>query len=48
LGKKWHFPLFGSREKTRETENGEENFPFRPTFFYPPNLGGKWGEKSVD
>ena len=46
--RKWHFSLFGLEEKTRETENGEENFPFRPTFFYPPNLGGKWEGKSVE
>ena len=38
---KWHFLLFSSGEKTRETENKEENNPFGPTFFYPPNLGGK-------
>ena len=32
----------------REIENKEENFPSDPTFFYPPNLGGKWGGKSVN
>ena len=45
---KWNFPLFGSGEKTRETKNREENFPSVPTFFYPPNLGGKWGGKSAE
>ena len=44
-GEKWHFLLFVSREKTRETENRKKNNPYKPTFFYPPNLGGKWGEK---
>ena len=32
----------------REIENKKENFPSEPTFFYPPNLGGKWGGKSVN
>ena len=35
------------QERRREIENGEENFPSRPTFFYPPNLGDKWGGKST-
>ena len=39
--KKLHFSLFGSGDKTRETENSEENNPSTPTFFYPPNLRGK-------
>ena len=45
---KQHFPPFGSGEKTRETKNREENNLFGPTFFHPPNLGGKWGGKDVD
>ena len=47
-GGKQHFSLFGSREKIRERENREENNPFGSTFFYPPNLGGKWKEKNVE
>ena len=35
-GRKWHFLLFGSREKTRKTENGEKNFPSSPHFFILP------------
>ena len=42
-----HFSLFGWGEKTRETKNREKNFPSRPIFFYPPNLWGKWEEKSA-
>ena len=49
-GGKQHFLLFGSKEKIREREkeNREENNPSEPTFFYPPNLRGKWKEKSVE
>ena len=36
------------REKTRETKNKEKNFLSRPTFFYLPNLRGKWGGKSAE
>ena len=36
------------QERRREIENEEENFPSRPTFFYPSNLKGKWGGKSAE
>ena len=36
------------QERRREIENGEENFPSRPTFFYPPNLGGNGEEKVLN
>ena len=35
------------RENKRDRKWGE-NFPSRPTFFYPPNLRGKWGGKSAE
>ena len=34
------------KKKIRETENRGESFPSWAHFFYPPKLGGKWGEKS--
>ena len=39
---------FDSGEKTRETENKEENNPSEPTLFYPPNLRGKWEGKDAN
>ena len=47
-GGKWHFLLFGSGEKTKETENEKENNPSGPTFFCPPNLGGKLRRKDAE
>ena len=45
---KYNFLLFGSGEKTREIENEMENNPSTPTFFCPPNLGGKLRRKDVE
>ena len=36
------------RRENKRDEKWEENNPFGPTLFYPPNLGGKWGGKYVD
>ena len=36
------------RKETKEIENRGENFPSGPTFFYPLNLGRKWGGKSAE
>ena len=44
-GGKQNFLLSGLGEKTRKTENGVKNNPFRPTFFCPPNLGRKLRRK---
>ena len=37
-------------ERKQETQKigGGGNFPSIPIFFYPPNLGGKWGRKSAE
>ena len=48
IGWKIAFFTVWSGGKTSETENEEENNPFGPTHFYPPNLGGKWGGSDAD
>ena len=42
------FTVWLRRENKRETENRGVNFLSGPTFFYPPNLGGKLEEKSAE
>ena len=48
IGWKIAFFTVWFREKTREMKNKEKNFLSGPTFFYPPNLRGKWGGKSAE
>ena len=40
--------MFGLGEKIREIENKEENNPFEPTFFCPPNFRGKLRGKDTE
>ena len=45
IGWKMTFSLIWFRREIRETENGKENNLFGPTFFCPPNFGGKLRRK---
>ena len=48
IGWKMAFSTVWLRKENKRDENMGENFPSGPTFFYPPNLGGKWGGKSAE
>ena len=51
MGGKWcgkqYFSLFGKRRKKEMMENSGENFPPRPTNFFPPKSGGKLWRENV-
>ena len=48
IGWKMAFSIVWLRRENKEIENRGKIFLSEPTFFYPPNLGGKWGGKSAE
>ena len=42
------FSIVWFRRENKRDRKWREKFSLWPTFFYPPNLGGKWGGKSVE